>query len=153
VSTDEHPAPRPARPPQGTPTELEDTQRWWLRRVYVPAMSLIAAAALVTAIAGTGEPALSAALFVVCASSLVGAAVRAREQRRTTGRLAQDERDETRTMRTMGYAYCFVFFGVLAWAVAWAATNDAGTPVPIVVLVGLVAALGLGRLCTRREGL
>ena len=156
MSTHDVPTPHaeraPARPPQGTRTELELTQRWWLRWVYGPLMALIAAGALAGAIVGSGDRRLSASLFVLVIASLVGAALRFRTQRRTTGGLALDERDETQTMRTMGYAWCFSFFGVLIWAVVWAAINDSGIAVPIVVLVGLLACLGLGRLCTRREG-
>lgn len=116
-------------------------------------MGLIALAALVTGVAGTGDRQLSLTLFAIVAAALGGALAHFRIQHRATGRIALDERDETANMRMLGYAFCFAFFGALAWAVAWAATTtDGGTPVPLLVLTGLVVCLGLGRLCTRREG-
>lgn len=148
TAQDEH----AGRPPQGTPEELEDTQRWWLTRIYGPVMGLIAVAALVTGVAGTGDRQVSLTLFVAIAAALGGALAHFRTQHRATGRIALDERDETANMRMLGYAFCFAFFGALAWAVAWAATTDGGTPVPLVVTACLVLCLGLGRLCTRREG-
>jgi hypothetical protein len=146
------PEPRPARPPQGTRAELEDTQVWWLRWIYGPVMSLIGLGALVVALLGPGDSTLALIVFLLVAASLLGAALGFRRQRAETGRLSLDERDETRVMRTAGYAWCFAFFGVLAWTVVWAATHEDGVPTPLIVLAGLVVALGLGRLCTRREG-
>lgn len=144
---------RPPRPPQGTRAELEATQIWWLRWIYVPIMSAIGLGALVVALLGVGDSTLALVVFALVAGSLVGAGLRFRTQRAETGHLSLDERDETQVMRTAGYAWCFTFFGVLASLVAWAATHDGGeTPVPLVVLAGLVASVGLGRLCTRREG-
>jgi predicted cobalt transporter CbtA len=149
----EAPGPRPPRPPQGTRAELEDTQIWWLRWIYVPVMSVIGLAALVVALLGAGDATLALVVLLLVAASLLGAALRFRNQRAETGHLSLDEREETQVMRTAGYAWCFTFFGVLAWLVGWAATHDGGeTPIPLVVLVGLVASVGLGRLCTRREG-
>lgn len=145
-------ATRPARPPQGTPAELEDTQRWWLRWIYGPVMGLIGLAALVTGAAGTGDRTLSLTLAFMVVVALGSAFVSFRAQHRTTGRLALDERAETANMRTLGYGWCFAFFAALAWAVAWAATDDGGMPVPLIVLAGLVLCAGFGRLCTRREG-
>lgn len=146
------PGPRPARPPQGTRAELEETQIWWLRWIYVPVMSVIGVGALAVALLGLGDSTLALAVFAVVVGSLVGAGLGFRRQRAETGHLSLDERDETRVMRTAGYAWCFCFFGVLGWLVVWAATHDDGTPVPLYVLSGLVVSLGLGRLCTRREG-
>lgn len=146
------PAARPGRPPQGTRAELEDTQIWWLRWIYVPVMSLIGLAALVVAVLGLGDPGLALIVLALVVGSLAGAGSRFRTQRAQTGHLSLDEREETQVMRTAGYAWCFTFFGVLAWLVGWAATHEDGTPIPLVGLVGLVASVGLGRLCTRREG-
>ena len=147
------PGPRPARPPQGTRTELEQTQIWWLRWIYVPVMSVIGLGALVVALLDVGDSTLALVVCALVAGSLVGATLRFRSQRAETGHLSLDEREETQVMRTAGYAWCFTFFGVLAWLVGWAATHDGGeTPIPLVVLLGLVASVGLGRLCTRREG-
>jgi hypothetical protein len=146
------PGTRPGHAPQGTRAELEDTQIWWLRWVYVPVMSLIGLGALGVALLGAGDSTLALIVFLLVTGSLLGAALRFRARRAETGRLALDERDETQTMRTMGYAWCFCFFGVLAWTVVWAATHEDGTPTQLLVLVGLVASVGLGRLCTRREG-
>jgi predicted cobalt transporter CbtA len=147
------PGPRPPRPPQGTRAELEATQIWWLRWIYVPVMSAIGLGALVVALVGVGDSTLALVVFALVVGSVVGAGFRFRAQRAETGHLSLDERDETQVMRTAGYAWCFTFFGVLAWLVAWAATHDGGeTPLPLIVLVGLVASVGLGRLCTRREG-
>ncbi|WP_022928254.1 hypothetical protein [Patulibacter americanus] len=153
VPSDEASGPRPARPPQGTRAELEDTQIWWLRWIYVPVMSAIGIAALVVALLGAGDSTLALVVAIMVAGSLIGATLRFRNQRAETGHLALDEREETQVMRTAGYAWCFTFFGVLAWLVGWAATHDGGeTPIPLIVLAGLVASVGLGRLCTRREG-
>lgn len=146
------PADRPGRPPQGTRAELEDTQIWWLRWIYVPVMSVIGLAGLVVALLGVGDSMLALLVFVLVVGSLVGAGVGFRRQYAETGHLSLDERDETRVMRTAGYAWCFTFFGVLAWLVVWAATHEDGTPTPLYALAGLVASVGLGRLCTRREG-
>lgn len=143
---------RPARAPQGTRAELEETQIWWLRWIYVPIMSTIGLGALVVALLGVGDSTLALAVFAVVVGSLVGAGFGFRRQRAETGHLSLDERDETRVMRTAGYAWCFCFFGTLAWLVVWAATHDGEAPIPLYVLSGLVVSLGLGRLCTRREG-
>lgn len=146
-------AERPARPPQGTPEELEDTQRWWLTYVYGPVMVALTLGALAASAVGDADPLFAGGVVGLTVGSLGGAVARFRAQWRDTGRLSADEREETSTMRTMGYAFCFVYFGVLAWAVAWAAFDGTGTPDPFIALAGLFACLGLGRLCTRREGL
>lgn len=153
-TTPQHAVPddRPARPPQGTPEELEATQRWWLTWIYVPIMAVIGIAALVTGIAGTGDRELSLILACLTGGGLLGAFVRFRGQHGATGRIALDERDETANMRMLGYGFCFAFFGALAWSVVWAATNTGGVPAPLLATAGLVVCMGLGRLCTRREG-
>jgi hypothetical protein len=139
---------------QGTAAELEATQAWWLRWVYLPVMGTVVIAALVVAaLPGTDRRTALVAALVVAASTL-GGLQRLRAQRAETGRLSFDERDERQTMRTMGYGYCFAYFATLGWIVAWAATHGPGdAPVPVLVLVGLTVCVGLGRLCTRREGL
>jgi hypothetical protein len=152
VSTEQSTFPQAVRPPQGTPAELEATQRWWLTWVYGPVMGVLAVAAVVAAAVGDASPYLAGALVGVIVGSAAGAVARFRTKHRTTGGLALDERDETSNMRTMGYAFCFVYFGVLAWAVAWTGFDGRGTPEPWFALIGLTVALGLGRLCTRREG-
>ena len=141
------------KPLHGTQAELERTQIWWLRWVYGPTMSAIAVAALVVTALDGFDNLLAWVVFAITAGGLVGATVQFRRQRATYGRLSLDERDETRTMRTMGYGFCFAYFGGLIWAVVWAADHDSSAfPTPIGALAGLTLCLLLGRACTAREG-
>jgi hypothetical protein len=141
-----------ARPVAGSRAEREATQRWWLRWVYVPTMSLLLIGAIVAAWAGPGSSTLVVVLPSLIAGSLIGAVTRFRARYADTGGLALDEREDTSNMRSMGYGYCFACFGALGWAVAWVGFDGRGTPEPFLVLAGLGAAWVLGRLCATREG-
>lgn len=152
MSTHPTTTPHAARPSQGTRAELEATQRWWLTWIYGPVMAALAVGALVASAVGDADPFLGGGLVGIIVGSVAGAVARFRKKHRATGGLALDERDETANMRTMGYAFCFAYFGILAWAVAWTAFDGTGIPEPWIALAGLVVALVLGRLCTRREG-
>lgn len=127
------------RPVAGSRAEREATQRWWLLWVYGPAMTVLGAGAVVAAGTGDGDSFFGTVLVGLIVGSLFGAVFRFRAQLRQTGGLAQDEREETSAMRSMGYGYCFVYFGVLAWAVAWVGFDGSGAPEPFYALGALAA--------------